>query len=194
MEGKIIRQLSSLNEAVNGVEYATFKDVPYEFRKWVLGHDGHVNTDSLYQQLTKVAKQLKIPDNWKTGRFTSSESKDRYNYAIATEFYLNNKAKEFKILTTVIIGLKDSHTDFVVDSRTKIYNYEVSDKATVLVKAGSKSAFDSSNKLSTRELLPLNKVTAFIKDENARIIANVDPDSDHNKADSELRQAMNNRE
>jgi hypothetical protein len=172
----------------------TLKDVTYKYQAYVVGHDGLVNTDDLYARLKDVADKLGIKNSWSNDGTTFSLFNGG-DQAIESRFYLNGDAEKYRVETRVIIGLEEYDKDHIIEGNKNIYFYKPTDKVKVYIKAGSKSAFDSSDKLTASQKFNVDDVAGikkFIEDENARIIGNVDPNADPNRSSKEFSEALQN--
>ena len=184
---RLIRK-SKLN--IIAQNYPTANDVPYKFQKYVLKHDGNVDVDYLMNSISAFNGIIGNAE-WNSGDSWDSD----YRYRYCKSFFIDATAEQFNIRTTVIAQLQEVGTDTIEDTKTTIYKYEATGKVKVKVKAGSKSVFDSSNKLSmVKEFdnFDINGINEFIQLANNEIANNVNPEADHNKSTKEFNEAYQN--
>lgn len=175
---------------VTAQTYPTANDVPYNYKKYVLSHDGNVDVDHLINSLS-VFDGITGNANWDSGSRWDTD----YQYRYSKNFCLDQVAEELNIHTTVLVQLKEVEGDLIEDTNTEIYRYEPTGKVKVKVKAGSKSAFDNSNKLyMTQEFdgFDINGINKFIESANNTIANNVNPEADHNNSSKEFNEAYQN--
>lgn len=191
----ILTPSEKVEKPMNGRMFATEKDVPYTFQSHVVGHDGLTNTtikDTVMERFDCVLKDGIEISRWQQNMW---EGYNQYQYG-----YLTQQAKEFKVKTELTVMLKELEKDTILNYNNtgkprKIYNYAIGDTVIIRIEAGSKSTFSSSDDLYAYKKFnssEMDKIVAFIQEENKRIIGNVDPNANHNTVNSQMSDAFRN--